>query len=301
MKKRVLKAMSAMLVAATLVTGVGFNEVVNVKAETVYDENGYHDADNYDEDENEDSEQTCTGYYFSMKYAHTFTNADPKISGKAWYDQKSSKIDFINNKAKQFSIEGVYVKANGKKKYVSSDYYTVKVKKLSVNKNGYGKYKITVTLNDKIDNDYYTVTGNKVMEKNVTVVPDIEAIEFMIIQPGSWNNKKSKADWKTTHEYYLNMRTNILFKGIDGVEVVISPKKDGENSILHFSSEYKKISVNNEYGTKKTWVWPRKKILNNYYISLRSYSSVNGKKVYSDWYIRTPLYNFFIKKSYRTF
>lgn len=47
MKKRVLKAMSVMLVAATLVTGVGFNEVVNVKADTVYDENGY-DADGYD-------------------------------------------------------------------------------------------------------------------------------------------------------------------------------------------------------------------------------------------------------------
>ena len=49
MKKRILKVMSVMLVAATLVTGAGFNEVVNVKADTVYDENGY-DADGYDKD-----------------------------------------------------------------------------------------------------------------------------------------------------------------------------------------------------------------------------------------------------------
>ena len=47
MKKRILKAMSMMLVAATLMTGTGFNEVVTVKADTVYDENGY-DAEGYD-------------------------------------------------------------------------------------------------------------------------------------------------------------------------------------------------------------------------------------------------------------
>lgn len=39
--------MSMMLVAATLMTGTGFNEVVTVKADTVYDENGY-DAYGYD-------------------------------------------------------------------------------------------------------------------------------------------------------------------------------------------------------------------------------------------------------------
>lgn len=54
MKKRILKAMSMMLVAATLMTGTGFNEVVTVKAETVYDENGYdaegYDCDGYDRD-----------------------------------------------------------------------------------------------------------------------------------------------------------------------------------------------------------------------------------------------------------
>lgn len=49
MKKRILKAMSMMLVAATLMTGTGFNEVVTVKADTVYDENGY-DAEGYDRD-----------------------------------------------------------------------------------------------------------------------------------------------------------------------------------------------------------------------------------------------------------
>lgn len=47
MKKRILKVMSMMLVAATLMTGTGFNEVVTVKADTIYDENGY-DAEGYD-------------------------------------------------------------------------------------------------------------------------------------------------------------------------------------------------------------------------------------------------------------
>lgn len=54
MKKRILKVMSMMLVAATLMTGTGFNEVVTVKADTVYDENGYdaegYDCDGYDKD-----------------------------------------------------------------------------------------------------------------------------------------------------------------------------------------------------------------------------------------------------------
>ena len=49
MKKRILKVMSMMLVAATLMTGTGFNEIVTVKADTVYDENGY-DAEGYDRD-----------------------------------------------------------------------------------------------------------------------------------------------------------------------------------------------------------------------------------------------------------
>lgn len=54
MKKRLLKVMSMMLVAATLMTGTGFNEVVTVKADTVYDENGYdaygYDKNGYDRD-----------------------------------------------------------------------------------------------------------------------------------------------------------------------------------------------------------------------------------------------------------
>lgn len=53
MKKRILKVMSMMLVAATLMTGTGFNEVVTVKAETLaYGEDGYnqkgYDKDGYD-------------------------------------------------------------------------------------------------------------------------------------------------------------------------------------------------------------------------------------------------------------
>lgn len=54
MKKRILKVMSMVLVAATLMTGTEFNEVVTVKADTVYDENGYdaegYDCDGYDRD-----------------------------------------------------------------------------------------------------------------------------------------------------------------------------------------------------------------------------------------------------------
>lgn len=55
MKKRILKAMSMVLVAATLMTGTGFNEVVTVKAETlVYDADGYdqygYDKNGYDRD-----------------------------------------------------------------------------------------------------------------------------------------------------------------------------------------------------------------------------------------------------------
>lgn len=400
MKKRILKAMSVMLVAATLMTGTGFNEVVTVKADTVYDENGYdaegYDCDGYDRDGynkrgydrenldkygcypsgydrdgydrygynrwgydkngydkegydsagygkdgynregydkngydrdgydkngynrngydkdgydkkgydknhrdrngNVDSRMACTGYYFSMKYAHTFTNANSKISGKTWYNQKNSKMDFINNKAKQFSIYGVYVKANGKEKYVFANDYTVKVKKLNVNKNGYGKYKITITLNDKID-DYYSVTGNKIMEKTVTVVPNNEAIGSMGIKSIPMSNKyKSKVNPKTNKEWCLEMYTNNLFEGIDGVEVFISPKKDSKNSILHFKSGYKKDAwyTSNEkfdrlYDTKKSWIWSKKafnsKKLYNYYASVRLYTNVNGKKLYSDWFI----------------
>lgn len=61
MKKRILKAMSVMLVAATLMTGTGFNEVVTVKAETlVYDADGY---DQYGNDKNGyDREGYSNGY-----------------------------------------------------------------------------------------------------------------------------------------------------------------------------------------------------------------------------------------------
>ena len=61
MKKRILKAMSMMLVSATLMTGTGFNEVVTVKAETlVYDADGY---DQYGNDKNGyDREGYSMGY-----------------------------------------------------------------------------------------------------------------------------------------------------------------------------------------------------------------------------------------------
>lgn len=61
MKKRILKVMSMMLVAATLMTGTGFNEVVTVKAETlVYDADGY---DQYGNDKNGyDREGYSMGY-----------------------------------------------------------------------------------------------------------------------------------------------------------------------------------------------------------------------------------------------
>lgn len=319
MKKRFVKTMSMMLAAAMLITGFGFSNVTTVKAEHVYDEDIDTDIDvdvNIDEDTNGNDfnniKHECSGYYFGMKYAHTLSDKKSKINEKEWYKQKSSKVDFINNKSKQFAIS-VYINVNGKPKFVQPEEYKVKVKKLSVNKNGYGKYEVIVTLNDKIDNNYYTVTDNKVMKKVITVVPNIEAIDGEAMVSGCWNEKKSKANWKTTHEYYVRMWTNHLFKGVDGVEVVVSPKKDGKNNILHFKSECRKDKgytkydkIHNCYGTKKTWVWSRKTFYNkklyDYYVSVRLYSIVDGKKLYSDWLVEatTVKNNTAITNSYIT-
>lgn len=236
MKKRILKAMSMMLVAATLMTGTGFNEVVTVKADTVYDENGYdaegYDRDGYDRDGYGRDGYNVAGYdrdgYDRDGYDHNdLDKYGCYISGydKDGYDRYGYDRDGYDRNG--YDKEGYNSAGYGKDGYDREGYDENGYDRDGYDKNGYDKNHYNK--NGKYDPSY---ARNPYKE-------DIEDDVFKIIPSDCSGTKNSYSIYDDTGKNGKKI--------VDGLKAKIKNHTDNWN----FTAKITPIAVKHGYGYYK--------------------------------------------------
>lgn len=282
MKKRILKAMSVMLVAATLMTGTGFNEVVNVKAETVYDENGYdangYDKNGYDKDGYDKDGYNSRGYDRDGydREGYDFYGRDRDGFSRQGYDKDGYDRDGYRNGVDR---DGYYVSgynkagydrngydkygydANGYDKdgydragygkdgynrdgYDKDGYDRSGYDKNGYNRNGYDKDGYNRKGYDKngYDKNGKDETGKTKAEKEKENFPTYFGLENAMVIP----NKNRVIGRKEYKNWFNDKKGRVIYNKNNQFELATSEYGYGENA---YSKSVKKISVNkNGYG-----------------------------------------------------
>lgn len=244
-----------------------------------YDKNGY-DRNGYDENGKKRDEEDNTTSKSSSGLHVTFESC---IRSEITNTSKTVYISHRPDSKKQFNVDVEYFE--GDKDYtIAKKNYTVKTEKVSVGKDGCGTYNVTVKSSGKYKATWsakvvvipqFIVSADASIEKKKTVF----YTNFNI----PYENKNMKDSYGIMYEIYKSTKTKtITFQGRKVKVPVINNTSDklvkkGKTSVRN---KYKTLLTINKKCKPGEW----------YYIKYRTYMSVNGEKVCSDWILGNAEY-----------
>lgn len=248
---------------------------------------GYQRVPEYEHDFYYVCSTECSDCGFKRKAKHIYDNACDEDCNEC-YEERNIKHKYSierNNTPATFEDDGLYWFACKVCGNESSDKIAYRIDKISLSKKSYtydGKVKSpTVVVKDrkgqKIDSKYYTITkasGRKNVGKYSYTIKfkgrysGTKKVTFTIT-PKETSVKKLKASKKA-----FTVELNKVTKQVTGYEVMYATnskftKGKKTVNITSYKTTSKKISG---LSAKKT-----------YYVKVRTYKTVSGKKYYSDW------------------
>lgn len=302
MKRKISKVLCLGLITATMVTTLTLGEPTEIKAAKMttvtfgtddmstwrdadgYDMSGYdsdgYNHDGYNADGYDDEGYDRDGYDKNGYDLEGFDRNGFDQDGNSKYQQVvditfknqiegTNKIPWSPTK-NLIEVERAYLYTN---RFIEEPDYKVSIKKVSVDKNGYGTYKVTV----KCTEEYY----NSEYSKKVVVIPDEE------VNTNLWHDYYSSKSSKryltlTVFPQRTKAKWKNAYKNITGVECQVATDKKFKHIYKKVSSTKKPSATSNislpdiNYDYKKT---------PDLYCRWRTYVTVKGKKIYSEWKI----------------